>query len=846
MAAIQTQEKTKTQGEFLAWVVRELDHGTIDPAVAIEQGATYEDIQQFYVENPHVVTWALQDESSARLRSLFSDPRIVIPEPPVGAETLTQFGPTTTTTDALPTRPISPARTRATKQMRQTFLGMRQQKIRQQAENAKKIAHDWVEELRKRRLYDQKQEKQVEQVAQINFTEPVYARSEKEAQDELVHRFTQTPTFSTIKPQVATITKTVLTKHPQTVASLWAKTETITTHAFFANEDVISPTVVAQAIDSGLSEEQSISLARATEVVTQARTAPEGINSFAFPKTPQKGEQAALVRTLTHAAGDDGIVGGIILRLGEGVATREEIGAFIRDGANSLAGQAPTGGTGGSIISNLFTVGQPKSEEVTQYVSALYKHKLTHATTEVFPSFMEFLLVRERINNPGSFTTTSSGLLRYGAEAGMQKGAKAALGLGANATAKQIGAAAVAKFLPSLVGTAIAGPLGTAIGVVITLFGGKILEWGGKIVSGTIGAAGYLLSGGVLTSILQGKPASLLDTFVLLPIILVGMVIALFVFPWFMNLQQFPDTVRRTALVEHMSGGAPGPEAPKCLIMAITATPTGPVDKPTAIEYTVSVSPTCEGSLVVNEASVSFSSIGATTATIAPQVITGAQLSSGSFSFTIPVGPQLNDSVIAATFTLSATVGATSTSGVVTTATVIGNPVNDILIPGNAGFPPMGWCVGTNTPASIAWTDADWDTMQGALAALSAYGNFLDIVRSINSNGIIVYRYDLTGGIWGCTASGNPPIMGIYNNGIAHAVYILAHEFGHRIAASYLGEFKAQGIMSEGITEYASHYTNPEDRVGEDFAESFALFVTGGLGNLPNHYNFVKRILGIP
>ena len=88
--------------------------------------------------------------------------------------------------------------------------------------------------------------------------------------------------------------------------------------------------------------------------------------------------------------------------------------------------------------------------------------------------------------------------------------------------------------------------------------------------------------------------------------------------------------------------------------------------------------------------------------------------------------------------------------------------------------------------------------------------------------------------------------MGIYNGGIEHATYILAHEFGHRISASYIGEFKARGVMSEGITEYASHYTNPEDRVAEDFAESFALFVTGGLGNLPRHYNFVKQILGIP
>ena len=667
---IDTQTKQRTFREFCNWVVTEPE---LSVNTVMVEAMTYAPVQKYFsthTEDLAKLSALSETEALGYLRALFSEPGFFTPGEHEGATT------------GLPTETVPPAHTQETDEAVKSAKNLRTQKEAW----VRSLVPEFVEELAKKKRSgattpaDEIPKERAEKAAKI--IEEVLIKTPP---DEIIliqkieEKITHTSDLLPYKPIIVAAAKRMIEK-PDVISGLRQRVEE--EKARTAKE---------------LTPEEMMHFVQAKEVVSQVRNRPGGVGSFGPPpasvvqktiaKPTPKSVQAELVQALVRAADDDGIVGGVIARLGKNVATREGIKAFIVTGSQELSQHAPSGG--GAIldlVSDVVSAGKTDPGLMADYIAASHGGHF---------SFVEYLLVLQQRSDPGSLTRSSSGLLHWAAGIGLEKGTKTALGIG-KLTAKEVGAAALTKI--GLKG--IASWAGGPVGFVLVLVGDKLLEWGGKIVGATINTANYLLSGGIISSILQGKPASLLDTFVLFPVVLMVILVALFVFPWFLNLQQFPEDVRRTALVTSVGGGAPGPEAPKCLDMSIAATTTGPTEAPTAIEYTVNVSPTCEGELAIGSAIVSFSSIGATTTPIAPQTITPAQLSGGSFSFSLPVGPQMNNSVIAAIFTLSATVGTTSTSGVVNTTTVIGNPVNDILIPGNAGFPPMGWCVGTNTPAS--------------------------------------------------------------------------------------------------------------------------------------------------
>lgn len=174
-------------------------------------------------------------------------------------------------------------------------------------------------------------------------------------------------------------------------------------------------------------------------------------------------------------------------------------------------------------------------------------------------SFYAFLMVdklKTSLGGAGRF------VLKEGAEA-----------LAKKAAGKTIGGA-IGAWLSSAIPIPGIQLVGYFVGDVVI---GKILEWGGAALS----AAGRVLSGSVFTSILQGKPASWIDTFFLLPVILIILIPLLFIFPWVLNIPQFADDVRRTALVTSVGGGGEGFAPPffqgePAINSDITACPTSP------------------------------------------------------------------------------------------------------------------------------------------------------------------------------------------------------------------------------------------------------------------------------
>jgi len=298
----------------------------------------------------------------------------------------------------------------------------------------------------------------------------------------------------------------------------------------------------------------------------------------------------------------------------------------------------------------------------------------------------------------------------------------------------------------------------------------------------------------------------------------------------------------------NMGGGGPLSEN-QYMDTTITATPATLIgNRPTAIRYSACVKPKgSPASFKINSVQVKFSVYGFQgNSGLNDPEINPASFSNGCYTFTVPIGPQLENTVIAASFIVNADAGTNvGVSGFASASTVIGNPTNDILIPGTGGYQPGGWC--NKDGASVPWGQSDWGTMLGAVATLSKYPNYLGLVRQYNPAGITMYRINWTGNYWGCTSADATSIMFIYNGGIPHATYILTHELGHRISASeWFGKFKADGITSEGVTRYAGGYGG-EERISEDFAETFALYVTDPNGlraSLPNHYAFAQRIMG--
>lgn len=216
--------------------------------------------------------------------------------------------------------------------------------------------------------------------------------------------------------------------------------------------------------------------------------------------------------------------------IGKRVATSNAIRMAIRSG--DLTRGAPAAGHIGGLASSVFASFGGVNMHAIEAIG--HSGALEWLSTQSFYAYAVIQKLKTTLGTAGKFVLKE----------------------GAGALAKKVGGFGLKKLIGGTLGSVFGGPVGAVVGSFVTdVVIGKTLEWGGKIISG----AGYLMSGGVFTSILQGKPASLLDTFVLFPVVLMVALVALFVFPWFLNLQQFPEDVRRTALLESMEGGGNTP-----------------------------------------------------------------------------------------------------------------------------------------------------------------------------------------------------------------------------------------------------------------------------------------------
>jgi hypothetical protein len=141
----------------------------------------------------------------------------------------------------------------------------------------------------------------------------------------------------------------------------------------------------------------------------------------------------------------------------------------------------------------------------------------------------------------------------------LKKGGKWALKEGAKQVVKKTASDAIGEFLGGALAS-IFGPEAVPIGVAIGKLIGPVID---AAINITTRAATLALNGAgtVLTTIMEGKEMSLLDTALLLPIIIVGVLVLFFLFPSIFNISNFQEDTKTRALSESMvAGGILGPD----------------------------------------------------------------------------------------------------------------------------------------------------------------------------------------------------------------------------------------------------------------------------------------------
>lgn len=313
-----------------------------------------------------------------------------------------------------------------------------------------------------------------------------------------------------------------------------------------------------------------------------------------------------------------------------------------------------------------------------------------------------------------------------------------------------------------------------------------------------------------------------------------------------------------------VEGGMEG-DNPQQFNLSITATPVaGTGSVPSAISYTISISALNPNEpLTINSLSVSFSVFGGTgSPTLATVTIPASSISGGSFTFSVPITQQYNNSLVTATVTAStSTVTQPNVSGTASASTIIGTPPTGCFVFGPAG-----------QPDAYGHTSSAWDDQSNTLAAIAILAASPDyLTKYVCIDGpITLYRVKESFG--GGSTSGSSTIF-LYNACVtgsqACMTYTMAHESGHIVnnrSASPFDSFHSQGISNrEG---YMWTYPNCLTE-SEDFAETLGNYVvwkyynygnrsrsadcggshSGGPLNYPQayplHYQFAKGIFGI-
>lgn len=382
------------------------------------------------------------------------------------------------------------------------------------------------------------------------------------------------------------------------------------------------------------------------------------------------------------------------------------------------------------------------------------------------------------------------------------------------------------------------GPVGAFLGGLV---GGKLFEF----VGGLFGKLFSALSGGWLTNLITGarpgpqKPMMSVGTIVtialaiiLLPIIMLTIIIT-------------PG-----AMIYGLTAGG-GDVGSKYITLTKTANPAAfPDNNPTSITYTITVKPTNAGdTLEITDIHDDFTVLAKSgSPTIPSPNISSSDVAGGkAFSYTIALGPQFKDSLIANSLTVVANVaGKIGETTSVSTSVIIGNPPTECFV-----FAPGG------VPDAYGHTSTAWDNQSGVLAAIAILSKSKSYMAYVCSTGAVnLHRVKANFG--GGSVSGDSDIF-LYNAGVSgtSAVYTLAHEGGHIIShrTNLFDTFHDQGLYTlEGpIWTYPNGYQE-----NEDFAETLGVYPVwksytfrkrGTTLNYPveypKHYDFAKGVFGV-
>jgi hypothetical protein len=675
------------------------------------------------------------------------------------------------------------------------------------------------------------------------------------------------PTFEEIRAELTAQGAKVNTQTKQEIQSILTEYEplltskeykalrtdqTITTAAIQTPE--VPMAVFIDAVERGYDANRAAQFAYTATVVNSQTTGAAGAKAAeaigdvvytVFPNLRYASAERIAASAWERVTNSDSKIAEIADRIGEGVAQSDQFKDFIRRG-NAYAASHSSGGLG-NIVSGIASNMRISDEQMVDYMEVLYK-KNSGATINPTELFAGHGLHISHFEIGGLSDWVTEWIARK--KAGSIT--RTALSVGAKTSAKEVGIALLSRLGLKGLGATLGGP----VGWVALLAGDKLIDLGGKALAGLQS----LTPGAIINSIVSGKPDDLSKTFALFPVVLTVVLVLFFIFPWPLNVYQFPDNVRRTALVTQ--GGGEVDPIPSCIKTVITATPNPPTGTPTSIQYTVSVSSTCSGDLDIQNAVVSFTIFGGT-GTIAPHPISSSDLQDGSYTFTIPVGSQFNNTVVTGTITVTGSVGEDTATGTGSVSTIIGTPPTGCFVlaePGGSGY------FGNQSFTSSAW-GSDAQKMLVSIAELAASTSYMDLLCKNNIKDgpiqpISLYRVrtDFGGGL---TNGANAIFLFdvCFRPGSTQAclTYTLAHETGHIInnrPTDTYDRFHAEGIAREGfLWTYVNAYTERED-----FAETFGAYVIWrrysfrGLSRqgvlnypaeYPRHYKFAKDIFKI-
>lgn len=394
---------------------------------------------------------------------------------------------------------------------------------------------------------------------------------------------------------------------------------------------------------------------------------------------------------------------------------------------------------------------------------------------------------------------------------------------------------------------------GTWFGRALGFLAGSVATPISGFIGAILGGALFGKAGSFLNSIFGKKPAGnpqpwfknwSLDG-ILLPLVVVLsplLLVAILFFTMF--------NVTTGALQEYATGG--GEEGSTYITLNKTPNQSSfPENNARSVTYTIRVVPTNPGdTLDVTEIRDEFTVLAKTgEPEIPPPAISPEDVAGGKeFSYTVALGPQFRDSLIANTLTVVASVaGRSGETKSISSSVVIGNPPTECFTFSDE-----------RVPDSYKHTSSAWDDKSGVLAAIAILRKSKSYMAYACAGGMPITLHRVKADFAGGSVN-SPNDIFLYNAGIrgTSAVRTLAHETGHIInRRTGLGDdFRSQGIYAlEGpIWTYVNEYSE-----NEDFAETLGAYPVykshtflrrGTRLNYPHeyplHYEFAKNVFGI-